>query len=326
LKGWAPRHSAAGVIVVAVFAIGCGTSVPRAGSEPTLGGPTATAAVALVAIPTATVPPPNSCSSSSGLPDRACTPGATNPDVTQATVSITICVPGYVAQIRPAATYTNSLKVDHMRAYGYADQAPGDFEEDHLIALELGGHPRDPRNLWPERLTGGSGALQKDRVENWAHDEVCAGRMQLADAQRRMAENWIALYNAMLAGVATAQPTTAPTLAPAALPTAAATTPSPAAASPTLGPVLSVLISASRYGLVSATTLAGASCNAKARLPSGNISSAQGLVPTKLAIASGAVSWSYNTSTQTTPGTGTHTVTCVLDGVTRNASASFSVP
>jgi hypothetical protein len=227
-----------------------------------------------------------------------------------------------VAQIRPAATYTNSLKVDHMRAYGLADQAPSDFEEDHLIALELGGHPRDPKNLWPERLSGAFGALQKDRVENWAHDAICAGRMQLADGQKWMAENWVELYNAMLVGIATPQPTTAPALVPSAAPT----TQTPTTPTPTQAPLLSVLISASRYGLVSATTLAGASCGAQARLPSGNISQAQGLTPTKMAIGTGAVSWTYNTSTQTTPGTGTHTVTCMLGGVTRNASAPFSVP
>ena len=303
----------------------CEAATPAV-SEPSRVPATPTSAAALLPSPTGTVPLLSTCTSTNGLPDRACTPGGTNPDVTQATISITICVSGYVAQVRPAATYTNSLKVDSMRAYGFADQAPGDFEEDHLIALELGGDPRDPRNLWPERLTGGSGALQKDRVENWAHDEVCAGHMLLADAQQRMAKNWVELYNAMLAGITTPQPTTAPTLAPAAAPFASATTPSRTTASPIQAPVLSVSISASRYGLVSATTLAGASCNAKAKLPSGNISAAQGLIPTKIAIASGAVSWSYNTSTQTNPGTGTHTVTCVLDGVTRNASASFSVP
>ena len=49
-------------------------------------------------------------------------------------------------------------------------------------------------------------------------------------------------------------------------------------------------------------------------------------LPARQRTLRGAVTWSYNTSTQTNPGTGTHTVTCVLDGVTRNASASFSVP
>src|SRR5205807_10269592 len=46
-----------------------------------------------------------------------------------------------------AATYTNSLEIDHMRAYGYAAEAPGDFEEDHLIAItgRLGGDRKSTR-------------------------------------------------------------------------------------------------------------------------------------------------------------------------------------
>ena len=322
MKGWDARRRAATIAMAVGLAAGCGVSTPGAALDPSQNQPIPTTAGALVPTSTAAVPPPNSCASANGLPDRACTPGATNPDVTQATISITICVTGYAAQIRPAATYTNSLKIDHMRAYGYAAEAPGDFEEDHLIALELGGDPRDPKNLWPERLAGGSGALQKDRVENWAHDEVCAGRMQLADAQRRMAENWVELYTGMLAAVATPKLTIVPAVVQSIAPTA----PPPATVSPTQPLALSVLISASRYGLVSATTLTGASCSAQARLPSGNISKAAGLTPTVVALGNGAVSWTYGTTTQTNPGTGTHTVTCTLGGVTQRASAAFSVP
>jgi len=135
-----------------------------------------------------------------------------------------------------------------------------------------------------------------------------------------MAENWVELYTAMLAAIATPKVTIAPAIAPSAVPSATAT------ASPTQPPALSVFISVSRYGLVSATTLAGASCSAQARLPSGNISKATGLSFTQVALGDGSVSWTYGTTTQTNPGTGTHTVTCTLGLVTRNASASFSVP
>ena len=38
------------------------------------------------------------------------------------------------------------------------------------------------------------------------------------------------------------------------------------------------------------------------------------------------LSWTYGTTTQTNPGTGTHTVTCTLGGVTQKATAPFSVP
>ena len=312
------RSRAARLIFAASFAVSCGGPGAAASFAPSQAAPTPTTAAAIIPSPTTSIPLPNSCVSVNGLPDRICTPGATNPDVTQATISITICIPAYVTQIRPAATYTNNLKIDGMRAYGYTDQAPGDFEEDHLIALELGGDPRDPKNLWPERLVGGSGAVQKDRVENWAHDEVCAGRMQLADAQRRMAENWVELYNAMLAGIATVQPFVAPAVLPSAAPLATA--------SATPGPVLSVLITTSRYGFVAATTVVDARCTAQARLPSGSVSQAAGLTTTQIAAASGVVSWSYGTTTRTNPGTGTHSVTCTLGGATQRASAPFSVP
>jgi hypothetical protein len=52
------------------------------------------------------------------------------------------------------------------------------YEEDHLIPLEDGGNPTDPRNLWPEPFdthVGGviKGARQKDVVEDFIHDEIC---------------------------------------------------------------------------------------------------------------------------------------------------------
>ena len=43
--------------------------------------------------------------------------------------------------------------------YGYADTSTADYEEDHLIPLELGGAPRDPNNLWPEPRYGNKNAL-----------------------------------------------------------------------------------------------------------------------------------------------------------------------
>ena len=52
------------------------------------------------------------------------------------------------------------------------------YEENHLISLENGGHPRDPRNLWPEpyktQIDGQTvGARQKDTVENYIHNAIC---------------------------------------------------------------------------------------------------------------------------------------------------------
>ena len=251
------------------------------------------------------------CHAVDGLPDPACTPGATNPDVTPATIAITICVSGWTATVRPPSTYTNALKVDQMKAYGYGDQAPGDFEEDHLIPLELGGAPRDPMNLWPEPLSGDAGAVRKDSLENRLHEAVCAGTMALADAQQCIATNWIACLGS----------TTTVTPPPASAPPSATAT-----ASPTTAAAFGVTITTSLWGSLAAVTAAGATCNARARLPSGSYSQAQGITAQKVADAGGNVSWTWTRTSSTTPGTGTYTVSCVLGGASASATSTFSVP
>lgn len=54
----------------------------------------------------------------------------------------------------------------------------GCYEEDHLISLENGGHPHDPKNLRPEpykTMVNGVviGARQKDVVEGFIQGEIC---------------------------------------------------------------------------------------------------------------------------------------------------------
>ncbi|MFJ9608766.1 hypothetical protein ACIRS1_20755 [Kitasatospora sp. NPDC101176] len=128
------------------------------------------------------------------LPDPACTPGATNPDVTQDTIDDTICVGGYSTSIRPSTSYTNRLKVQQIAQYGYADTSTADYEEDHFIPLSLGGHPTDPRNLWPEpHYATGSGdgtSLDKDSVEYKLYRAVCNHQVDLVPAQRAIATDW----------------------------------------------------------------------------------------------------------------------------------------
>ncbi|MDH6577424.1 hypothetical protein [Kitasatospora sp. MAP5-34] len=124
------------------------------------------------------------------LPDPACTPGAVNPSVTQSTINSTICVSGWTGTVRPPTSYTNKLKVQQIIAYGYSDTNPSDYEEDHFIPLELGGAPRDPRNLWPEPHSGVGTSGQKDAVENALKRAVCSGRVELAPAQNAIATDW----------------------------------------------------------------------------------------------------------------------------------------
>jgi hypothetical protein len=109
------------------------------------------------------------------------TPGVLNPAVSQATIASTICRRGWTKTIRPPVGYTNDLKLRQLLRYGLHGP-PSAFQEDHLISLELGGHPADPRNLWPEPYPRASAV---DRIENDLNHRVCAGSLTLADAQRR---------------------------------------------------------------------------------------------------------------------------------------------
>lgn len=125
-------------------------------------------------------------------------PGATNPNITQANITDTICNPNWSTKsIRPPASYTTALKKKQLVEFGYADTKLADYEEDHLVSLELGGDPKDPNNLWPEKYTASvadGGARSKDQVENELHREVCAGTITLAQAQTIITTDWYAFY------------------------------------------------------------------------------------------------------------------------------------
>jgi hypothetical protein len=111
---------------------------------------------------------------------RTLTPGALNQDVTQATIGSTVCVHGWTRTIRPPSSYTSQLKVEQMASYGLTG-SPSGYQEDHLVSLELGGHPTDPRNLWPEPYPR---AAEVDQIENELNDKVCSGKLSLTEAQR----------------------------------------------------------------------------------------------------------------------------------------------
>ncbi|NUR58567.1 MAG: hypothetical protein HOV87_07735 [Catenulispora sp.] len=182
---WTRRAGAAALVVaLAVAQAGCQSKSSSGGKgKPRSRSTTSTSAA--TSMPASTG---GTCHVRPGpLPDSACTPGATNPQVTQANIASTICKSGWTATIRPPASYTNKLKTDGIRAYGYSDTTMSSYEEDHLISLELGGAPSDPKNLWPE--PGGS-PNPKDKVENDLNHAVCSGKVQLADAQRAIAGDW----------------------------------------------------------------------------------------------------------------------------------------
>jgi len=76
------------------------------------------------------------------------------------------------------------LKIRQLREYRLLG-SPSLYQEDHLISLELGGHPTDPRNLWPEPYPR---AARVDTIENELNAAVCGGSLSLADAQRKESE------------------------------------------------------------------------------------------------------------------------------------------
>lgn len=318
--------------LVAALSLGACTTPasPVPPSAATEASPSPTVAIAS---PEAVSPQP--VSGLPGEPDPALTPGATNPDVTQATIGSTICVSGWTATVRPPSSYTTGLKQTQIGQYGYTDTNLADYEEDHLISLELGGAPRDPANLWPEPYTislsdGRSvGARVKDQLENRLNDLVCSGEMPLAEAQADIATHWIATWFE-LSGQAPPPGGTA--VPPAATPEVTAEPSAQATPETTTAPAaaLSVRITkltspVARGGKATATaaTAPGASCSIVVTYKSGP-SSASGLGP-KTASSTGVVSWTWTVGSRTTVGTWPVTVTCETDDEVASATKTFRV-
>ncbi len=147
-----------------------------------------------------------------GEPDPGLTPGALNPAVTQATIGSTICVSGWTTTIRPSESLTDALKIKQIGQYGYGDTKTSSYEEDHLISLELGGAPADPRNLWPEPYTVSlpdgrpAGAQIKDTFETKLKTQVCSGGISLSQAQSEIGDHWVHAYYGITASSPTATP------------------------------------------------------------------------------------------------------------------------
>jgi hypothetical protein len=129
------------------------------------------------------------CQAHGGLPDSACTPGAI---FESATVS-QICQSGYASSVRNVTTSTKNMVYAE---YGIASHFPGQYEVDHLVSLELGGS-NDIANLWPELASPTPGFHEKDKAENYLHDQVCAGKINLKDAQVEIATNWLTIWHQM---------------------------------------------------------------------------------------------------------------------------------
>lgn len=255
-----------------------------------------------------------------GEPDPVLTPGALNPAVTQATIGSTICVSGWTATIRPPSSYTTNLKKQQIVQYTYTDTSTADYEEDHLISLELGGAPTDPRNLWPEPYTASlpdgrpTGAHTKDGFETQLKNKVCSGTISLAAAQSEIGDHWVHAYY----GIAPTADTSAGT--PAAGPSASAG----AALTVTITSLPASVKHGANATLI-ALTSTGATCSVSVTYASGTVSAAAGLKPTRTAASTGKVTWTWKVGTSTKPGTSTATVSCTLGDDSGSASETFQV-
>ena len=174
LPGRSSRLAVAAVGVVAVFAVlswpgadGPGAPDPPAFRAPAPGGEPAPASAGLE------------------RPRQDLTPGSVLP------VGVDeICAGGVTGVPAVAAPVPRQV----FEAYGVDYRRAAEYELDFLITPELGGAP-DPRNLWPQPYRAGVwNAYVKDELERELQDLVCRGTLDLATAQRELANDWIAAY------------------------------------------------------------------------------------------------------------------------------------
>jgi len=126
------------------------------------------------------------CHIENKLADRLCTPGAVFAGITVAK----LCVKGYASSVRDVPEFEKKAVY---KEYGITTHRPYQYEVDHLVSLELGGS-NSIANLWPEAASPTPGYHQKDKVENYLHQQVCAGKIALAKAQQEEVTNWLAIY------------------------------------------------------------------------------------------------------------------------------------
>lgn len=87
-----------------------------------------------------------------------------------------------------------ALQKQVFEEYGIAGAEPHAYEVDYLVTPALGGAD-DIRNLWPHSYSATIwNARVKDDLEDRLRDMVCDGSLDLTEAQREIAANWIAAY------------------------------------------------------------------------------------------------------------------------------------
>ena len=129
--------------------------------------------------------PPRPPAAVVATPNPALTPGATVAASRQA-----VC-----AQAGPNNKVVPvGLQQKVFQEYGLAGADPRAYEVDYLVTPALGGAD-DIHNLWPHSYSATVwNARVKDALENRLREMVCGGRLDLAEAQREISQNWIGAY------------------------------------------------------------------------------------------------------------------------------------
>jgi hypothetical protein len=123
---------------------------------------------------------------SRAIPDPSLTPGTTLPVTKEC-----LCTAGMTDTVR---LVPSSVAQQVFAAYGIHGPQPGAYELDYLITPALGGAD-NIRNFWPQPYgTTVWNAHIKDALEDQLYHLVCAGKLDLATAQRDIAHNWISAY------------------------------------------------------------------------------------------------------------------------------------
>jgi hypothetical protein len=102
-----------------------------------------------------------------------------------------VCADGMAEAVR---LVPESVALQVFASYGIDQPEPGAYELDYLITPALGGADH-VRNFWPQPYRDNVwNAHIKDALEDHLYRLVCAGKLELATAQRDMARDWIAAY------------------------------------------------------------------------------------------------------------------------------------
>lgn len=134
------------------------------------------------------------CAELPQVPDPMLTPGVVDVTATKEK----ICIDGYTSQ-PGVRNVPESEKKQVFAEYG-VDPKSDKFEVDHLISLELGGS-NDIKNLWPQSYTTMPyNAHVKDTLENKLHKMICAGQIELKDAQTEISKDWVGAYKKYVLG------------------------------------------------------------------------------------------------------------------------------